>query len=86
MTIYFGIIMMSGMFGIRYEDLPAGLQKIALLLPTTFIAKDFINFWQGGSYNFAPIVQAFIFTISVSVIFLLGVLYYNNRKIKQSIC
>lgn len=71
MAIYFVIMILCGMMGIKTDQLPVFLRKIAYMLPMTYIGNDFITFWQGGSYNFAPLIQAFLLLGAVSGIILL---------------
>lgn len=82
MTLYFTLMILSGMMGIETSQLPEGLQKIAGMLPMTYIANDFVDFWQGGSYNFMPFIQSFLFVGAVSGLLLLFSLYKNRRIIK----
>ncbi len=71
MLCYFGIMMLCGMMGIQVDQLPDILQKAAYLLPMSYISSDFIDFWQKGSYNYMPLVQAFLFLGAVSGVLLL---------------
>ncbi|MDY5911587.1 MAG: ABC transporter permease, partial [Inconstantimicrobium porci] len=79
MLIYFGAMMVSGMFGVKVDKLAKPLRYVAYLLPTTYISQDFIDFWQSGSYNFAPFVQSVIFVAVVGVLVLSYALYKNSR-------
>lgn len=82
MTLYFGIMILCGMMGIRPEQLPKAAQNLAKLLPMSYISNDFIEFWTKGSYNFAPMIQSFLFFGAISgIIFLFG-LRKQKRKIK----
>lgn len=80
MLLYFGIMAMSGLMGIRYEMLPAPLQACSRLLPTTYIAKDFADVWMGKSYNFMPLIQAYLFTGAAAGILLFITMRKNSRK------
>ncbi|GAA0114886.1 ABC transporter permease [Clostridium senegalense] len=82
MTIYFGIMILSGLFGIQAKEFPPVLRKVAYTLPTTYIGNEFIDFWSGGVYNFVPFIQSLIFFASVSGIVLFFAVAYNSRKIK----
>lgn len=59
MSFYFIMMILTGMMGVKTEQLPDLLQKVAKTLPMTYISSDFVDFWQGGSYNFVPFLQAF---------------------------
>lgn len=80
MTLYMGFMMICGLMGIQVDAFPKGLQTVAYALPMTYISKDYVDFWQGGSYNFAPIAQSFLFLGAVSGIILLLSLKRNSRK------
>lgn len=82
MVFYFGTMVLCGMMGIRTEMLPGALQKLALLLPMSYISSDFIDFWKTGSYNFAPMIQAFLFFGAVTGIILLIALRRERREIR----
>lgn len=82
MLLYFGFMFLCGMMGIRTEQLPVFLRTIAKLLPMSYISGDFIDFWQGGSYNLVPLIQAFLFLGAVSGIVLIYALYRERRVIK----
>ena len=82
MFLYFMMMILTGMMGIRTDQLPPGLQKVASMLPMSYISNDFIDFWQGGSYNFMPLIQSFLFMGAVSGIILLISMYKNRREIK----
>lgn len=60
MGFYFGVMIICGMMGIKVEQLPQALQYVASLLPMSYVG-NFIDFWQGGSYNFGPLIQAYLF-------------------------
>lgn len=81
MTLYFLIMIVCGMMGVSTEQLPKALRVVADTLPMTYICNDFIDFWQGGSYNFVPLIQSFLFLGAVSGILLLFASYKNKRVI-----
>ncbi|SHH73148.1 ABC transporter permease [Clostridium grantii] len=80
MILYFLIMILSGMFGVQAKDFPDALKAVAYVFPTTYISGEFIDFWQGGSYNFVPFIQSFIFFAAVSSIILILAIYHNRRK------
>lgn len=67
MAIYFTIMGLGGMMGVRLKDLPVGLQTVSKLFPFTHFGNGYIDFWMGKSYNFAPFVQSLIFFAAVSI-------------------
>ena len=80
MTIYFAIMILGGMMGIRLSDLPPFLQKVSRYLPTTQMSEYYIDFWAGKSYNAAPLIQSMLFFGSICVIVLLISFRVNRRK------
>lgn len=82
MLLYFGIMILCGMMGIKTAQLPGFLRGLAKLLPMSYIGTDFMGFWEKGSYNFAPIIQAFLFFGAVSGIILIYAMYRERRVIK----
>lgn len=82
MFFYFGVMMLCGMMGIRTEQLPKALKTLSSYLPMSYIANDFINFWQGGSYNFGPMIQAFLFFGALCGLLVVYAGYKNRRVIK----
>ena len=81
MILYFGIMVLCGMMGIQTDQLPGFLQKIAALLPMSYVSSDFIDLWQGGSYHFMPLRQSFLFMGAISGILLLYANYKNRRTV-----
>lgn len=81
MAVYFGVMVLCGMMGVQVDELPDFLQKAAALLPMSYISRDFIDFWTEGSYNFAPLIQSFLFLGAVSGIILLIAVRREHRKI-----
>lgn len=79
MMFYFFMMVLTGMMGVKTEQLPKALQAIARTLPMTYISNDFIDFWQGGMYNFMPLIQSFLFLGAVCGILLLFSLHKNKR-------
>jgi ABC-2 type transport system permease protein len=75
-------MIICGMMGVRTENLPAALQVIAGLLPMSYISNDFIIIWEGGSYQFAPLIQSFLFLAAVSGIILFLSLRKNKRVVR----
>ncbi len=82
MILYFGFMILCGMMGITVDQLPTGLRVIAKVLPMSYISSDFVEFWQGGSYNFAPMIQSYLFFGAVSSIILILSIRKNQRRIK----
>ena len=82
MSIYFLMMILTGMMGMRTNQLPGFLQKVAKTLPMTYISNDFITFWQGGSYNFMPYIQSCIFFAALAGLLLMVSFYKNRRVVK----
>lgn len=81
MLLYFAIMGLSGMFGVQAKNFPHAIRSVAYVLPTTYIGGEFIDFWQGGSYNFVPYIQSFIFFAAVSCIILFMAIQHDSRRL-----
>lgn len=80
MTLYFGLMIFSGMMGIQPNDLPVWGQRIAYSLPLAHISSDFHTYWADGfsGYNFMPLIQSFLFmTAAVAIIYFIS---WKKRK------
>lgn len=80
MLLYFALMILGGMMGISYENLPEGIQVIAKMLPITYINRDFYTVWVGESYNFVPMLQAYLLFAAVAGILLFIALKRTARK------
>ena len=80
MFLYFGMMILTGMMGMRTDQLPEFLQKVAAALPMTYVSNDFIGFWQGGKYNFMPFIQSFIFMGAAAGILLMCSFHFQQRS------
>lgn len=81
MILYFGFMILCGMMGIRSNQLPGFLQSMARTLPMSYISTDFGDFWQGGSYNFVPLIQSYLFLGAVAGILLILSIKKNKRVV-----
>ncbi|MEA5004429.1 MAG: ABC transporter permease, partial [Christensenella sp.] len=81
MTLYFGFMVICGMMGVSVDRLPEGLQAVANALPMTYISRDFAGFWQGGSYDFTPLLLSFLLLGVIACAFLFASIWKNKRKI-----
>lgn len=70
MLIYFAFMMVSGMMGVQYENLPKWVQAAAKMLPVMYINRDFYQIWSGEKYNYMPMIQSYLFLGAVSGILL----------------
>jgi ABC-2 type transport system permease protein len=82
MILYFGFMILCGMMGLTVDQLPKALKVIAKAFPMSYISSDYVDFWQKGSYNFAPLIQSFLFFGAVSFIVLIFSIKKNQRLIK----
>lgn len=82
MSLYFAIMIVSGLMGVPYDSLPKGIRAVARLIPMTHINDGFLKVWEGEAYNFAPLVQSFLFVIALSVIFLFLTVRREERKLQ----
>ena len=81
MIFYFGIMILSGMMGIKVDTLPKGIQIISNLLPTTYINNDFYSVWIGKNYNFVPMIQSYLFFIAIAGILIFVMMFKAKRKL-----
>ena len=81
MLLYFAMLLFSGMMGVTYDNMSGGMQAVAKLLPTTYINKDFYTVWVGESYNFMPMVQAYVLLAAIAGILLFVSLKRTARKL-----
>lgn len=70
MLLYFAFMILGGMMGISYDNLPNWAQSAAKLLPVTYINRDFYQIWTGRSYHYMPMIQSYLFFAAVSGIIL----------------
>lgn len=82
MILYFAFMLFSGMMGLSYDNMPAGIQAVAKLLPFTYINKDIYTIWIGDGYRFASMIQAYLLWAVVAGILLV---ITGNHKRKVSI-
>lgn len=80
MALYFATMILSGLMGLDVKDLPGFLKPLSKMLPSTHIGNYYIDYWMGRSYNFGPIISAFIFTGSICIITLLISFKVRGRK------
>lgn len=80
MALYFFILLMSGMMGLRESDMPQLLATISRTLPFPYISNDFYKLFTGQSYNFVPFIQAMIFYLGLSVITCAIVIRFRGAK------
>lgn len=80
MTIYFGIMISSGMMGVTPDQFPKAVRFIAELLPTTRVVELFPKAWNTSLGNIAPLIQSFLLWYGVAGILLFLVARKNRRK------
>ena len=81
MLIYFGMMILGGMMGISFDNMPSAMQAAAKLLPVTYINRDFAAIWVGESYNFMPMVQSYLLLGAVAGILLFFTVKRDSRKL-----
>ncbi len=81
MLLYFGQMILGGMMGITYDNMPSVMQAAARMLPVTYITRDFYTVWRGKHYNFAPMLQAYLLMGAVAGIVLFVTLRRSARKL-----
>lgn len=81
MLIYFMFMILGGMMGISYDNMPSAMQLLARLLPVTYINRDFYTVWNGESYNFMPMVQSYLLMGAVAGILMFFTIKRRERKL-----
>lgn len=81
MSLYFATMVLSGMMGIQYQQLPTILQGVSNMLPTTHITQDIPQLWKANSYNLAPLLQSLIFLICFASIIYFIAIQSKKRRI-----
>lgn len=81
MTVYFAIMMLSGMMGVQYNQLPAPVQTIAKLLPTTHMVQDIPKLWTKSQYNLMPLIQSMLFLLAICVLLYLWGIHSKKRRL-----
>lgn len=81
MSFYFAVMVLSGMMGVQYDQLPKFVQPIANFLPTTHIARDIPKMWQVSTYNLMPMIQSFLAFGAVSGIIYILAIQSKKRRI-----
>ena len=84
MFLYFGLMILCGMMGVQVSDFPSSIQKIAKLLPMTYMGTDsgFLTIWKGESYNPVNFILSFVFLAAVAAALFLISLWKNRRRNK----
>lgn len=80
MALYFIMMALSGLMGIKVENLPLVARKVSDFLPMKYASAEYIDYWLGKDYNFGPMIQSFIFFGALSLIILLFSFRYRARK------
>lgn len=81
MLLYFAMMILGGMMGISYDNMPSGVQVAARLLPITYINRDFYIIWNGDEYNYMPMLQSYLLLGAVSGILLYFSVRHSARKL-----
>lgn len=81
MLLYFGQMILGGMMGVTYDNMPSVMQAAARLLPVTYINRDFYTVWKGEYYNFMPMVQAYLLMGALAGILLFVTVRRERRKL-----
>ncbi|WP_164470910.1 ABC transporter permease [Vaginisenegalia massiliensis] len=81
MCIYFFLLFISGSMGMRYEDFPPFLQKIADQIPLTPFGQHAYDIWRDKLTNYSSLIQTTISLLAVGALLLI----WSNYKKKQAI-
>ena len=81
MLLYFAQMILGGMMGITYDNMPSVLQVAAKMLPVTYINRDFYTVWKGEHYNYVPMLQSYLLMGAVAGILLFVTLHKERREL-----
>ena len=81
MLLYFGMMILGGMMGISFDNMPSAVQALAKLLPVTYINRDFYAVWNGESYNFMPMLQSYLLMAALAGILMFFTVKRSERKL-----
>lgn len=81
MLFYFAMMILGGMMGISYDNMPGVMKTAAKLLPVTYINRDFSTIWSGEEYNFMPMIQSYILMGAVAGIVLFAAIKKESRRL-----
>jgi|SRR5690625_1770949 len=78
MSLYFIIMILSGMMGVSSDDLPFLLKQISYVLPTNHLIKNSYNLWNNIGFELTGLIISFIIFIIISTV--LYFIAFKNRK------
>ena len=81
MVLYFLQMILGGMMGISYDNMPSLMQAAAKLLPVTYINRDFYTVWKGEHYNYVPMLQSYLLMGAAAGILMFFTMKRRERKL-----
>jgi ABC-2 type transport system permease protein len=83
MLLYFGSMVLCGMMGLQVYQFPLSIQRIARLLPMTYMGtdSDFLLVWKGEDYNPTRFILSFVFLTGIAIA-LLSISVWKKRRRK----
>lgn len=80
MSLYFLMMIFSGLMGLQVDNLPPKLLWLSDLMPPKYLRDGFIEFWKGNEYIAAPLIQATLFWFVLALLILLFSHLHLRRK------
>lgn len=80
MLLFFAFMILGGLMGVSYDNMPDIMKALARLLPVTYMNRDFFKIWTGEKYNFVPMIQSYLFFGAFS-----GILLFIASRKKQRV-
>lgn len=77
MSLYFIIMILSGMMGVSSNQLPIGLKEVSQVLPTTHLVNHSVELWHNYAFNMTGLM---ISTASLLLMSLLLAYIANKQK------
>ncbi|MBG9985573.1 ABC transporter permease [Facklamia sp. DSM 111018] len=79
MILYFFLLFISGNMGLRYENFPKFLQRIADMIPLTHFSGDSANIWTNSLSNYGELIQSSLTLFIIACLLLLWSTFRKNK-------
>lgn len=80
MPLYFMIMIISGLMGVQLENLPKFITTLSNSIPVSYLVNDAYALWNNPTtYNYAPLIQAYVISTAIILLALFATLYRNRR-------
>lgn len=80
MILYFVIMFLGGMMGMRDTDMPEVIQKITRLFPFSYISFDMYKMFFNMEYNLMPFIQSLAFFVGLTIVLCVVTIRFKGAK------